>query len=217
MVDFAIALAIVIGAFAGWRKGFIVPLVAQAGALLGLATLYAGPLSGAVPSGNAGLLAGGAALFGGGVLLASVGSFLTALLYRFVHRADQVLGVPLGAATAAVTVYVALLATLTLDAWLDPIHRGSVINAKDVQMLQAVVAANPAAGAFADPSSLQALATGAARATVRRDDLGRYDPILAVYENGLRPQLLASRFAPSFVAVGERLPVIGRHVDFPTR
>ena len=47
MVDIAIVIALAAGAFAGWRKGFIVPLVVQAGALLSLATLYAGPLQGA--------------------------------------------------------------------------------------------------------------------------------------------------------------------------
>lgn len=37
MVDLAIVIALAAGTFAGWRKGFIVPLVVQAGALLGLA------------------------------------------------------------------------------------------------------------------------------------------------------------------------------------
>ena len=55
MVDVAIVIALAAGAFAGWRKGFIVPLVVQAGALLSLAAVYAGPLQGSVPSGTAGL------------------------------------------------------------------------------------------------------------------------------------------------------------------
>ncbi len=219
MVDVAIVSAIVLGAVVGWRRGFVVPLVAQAGALLGLATLYAGPLSSAVPSGTGGLLAGFGALAVGGSLLGAVGSFLTNLVYRFtlVRRADQVLGIPLGAVTAAITLYVALLATLTLDGWLDPLHRTGVLSPTDIQALQQIVAANPAAGAFADPAALQALAAAAARAPVKVDDLGRYSAVLAFYENTLRPQLLASRVAPVLLASGEPLPVIGRHVDFPTR
>ena len=219
MVDVAIALAIVLGAVAGWRKGFVVPLVAQAGALLGLATLFAGPLSSAIPTGTLGLLAGFGALAVGGSVLGAVASFLTGLVYRFtaVRRVDQVLGIPLGAVTAAISMYVALLATLTLDGWLDPLHRTSVLNAKDIQALQQIVAANPAAGAFADPAALQALAATAARAPVQVDDLGKYAAVLAFYEKMLRPQLLASRLAPLLLAVGEPLPVIGRHVDFPTR
>src|SRR5919201_268974 len=53
MLDIAIALALLAGVVAGWRKGFIVPVVAQLGVLLGLAFVYAGPLSGSVPSGSA--------------------------------------------------------------------------------------------------------------------------------------------------------------------
>ena len=189
MVDFAIALAIPLGGVAGWRKGFVVPVVAQAGALLSLATLYAGPLSAAVPTGTAGLLAGGAALAIGGSVLGAVGSFLTNFVYRLnlVRRVDQVLGIPLGVVTAAITLYVILLGTLTFDALLDPLHRTSVLNAKDVQALQQIVVANPAAGAFADPAALQALAATAARAPVKVADLGQYDAVPAFYENAVRP------------------------------
>ena len=44
MVDLAIIAAVTLGAFAGWKKGFIIPLIVQAGALLGMAAVYAGPL-----------------------------------------------------------------------------------------------------------------------------------------------------------------------------
>jgi hypothetical protein len=33
----------------------------------------------------------------------------------------------------------------------------------------------------------------------------------------VRPAMLTSRIAPAILAVGEHLPVIGQHVDFPTK
>src|SRR5712691_8827480 len=67
MADLVIVAIVLLGAIVGFRRGFAVPLVAQGGALLTLAALYAGPLTGALPSGTAGLGAGVAALFVGGV------------------------------------------------------------------------------------------------------------------------------------------------------
>ena len=55
MADVVIIGAIALGAIVGWRKGFVLPLISLGGALLSIATLYAGPLNGMVPSGNAGL------------------------------------------------------------------------------------------------------------------------------------------------------------------
>ncbi len=219
MVDLAIAFAIVGGSLVGWRKGVITPFVTLSGTLLGLALVYGGPLAGLLPKGPVGLLATFGVLLVAGSVLASVGSGLTALASRVgaVRGFDQALGVPLGAVMAAVTVYVVLIGTLTLDGWLDPLHRTTALRPKDVQALQATVAANPAAAPFADPAALQAIAASAARGPVSIDDLGKYDAVLAFYETGIRPSLRRSRFAPLVLAAGEQLPVIGRHVDFPPR
>jgi uncharacterized membrane protein required for colicin V production len=74
MVDLAILLAVAAGAFAGWRKGFVVPLVIQAGALLSLATLYAGPLQSTVPSGVSGIGLGVGAIVIGSSILGAIGA-----------------------------------------------------------------------------------------------------------------------------------------------
>jgi len=37
---------------------------------------------------------------------------------------DKVAGIPLGAGTAALTLYVALVGTVVLDGWLAPLHDG---------------------------------------------------------------------------------------------
>src|SRR5437762_106783 len=71
------------GAFAGWRKGFVVPLVVQAGALLSLGALYAGPLQSTVPSGISGIGLGVGAVVLGSSILGAVGGVLIRLVYRF--------------------------------------------------------------------------------------------------------------------------------------
>ncbi|HKC92211.1 MAG TPA: hypothetical protein VKE23_12885, partial [Candidatus Limnocylindria bacterium] len=59
-------------------------------------------------------------------------------------RFDKVLGIPLGMATAAVTLYVAVLGTLVLDAWLDPLHGKTAFGPQEIAALQSVAGANPA-------------------------------------------------------------------------
>src|SRR5260370_24477743 len=83
MIDLAIVLALAAGAFAGFRKGFIVPLVVQAGALVSLAAVYARPLQGSVPSGAAGLGLGGGAVVLRGPIPVAVRGLLVRLLSRF--------------------------------------------------------------------------------------------------------------------------------------
>lgn len=98
VADLVIAAVILLGAIVRFRKGFVMPLVAQGGALLTLAALYAGPLTGALPSGTPGLGAGVAALFAGGVVFGTVGSIVIGVVHRLslLERFDKVLGDPAG-------------------------------------------------------------------------------------------------------------------------
>jgi hypothetical protein len=218
MADLVIIGAVLFGALAGWRKGFVLPLIALGGALLSIAALYAGPLNGVVPSGTAGLGLGAAALFIGGAVLGRVGGVLVGLVYRFqmLRRIDKVVGIPLGAVTATVAVYVAILGTLALDGWLSPLHGKATFDAKDVSAIQALAAANPALGIFADPAVLQAMATAATSSPVAADQLAKFDATLAFYEQTVRPELLQSRIVPVLLMLGESLPFIGRHAELPT-
>lgn len=219
MVDLAIVIALAAGAFAGWRKGFIVPLVVQAGALASLAAVYAGPLQGTVPSGVAGLGLGVGAIVLGSSILGAVGGIFIRLVYRFgvLQRLDKVAGIPLGAATAAITLYVALVGVLALDGWLSPLHGTLAIGPQQLAAIEKLAAVNPTLSAFADPTTLSSIATEAAKAPIPTDQLAKYDAALGFYEVSLRPALLSSRIAPAILAVGEHLPVIGQHVDFPTK
>jgi hypothetical protein len=219
VADIAIVAFILIGALIGFRKGFVIPLIAAGGALLTMTALYAGPLTGALPTGTAGLGVGAAALVVGGTVFASVGGFVVGLVHRFglLRRFDKVLGIPLGVATAAVTLYVALIATLALDAWLDPIHGKATIGTEDIAAIETLAKVNPALAMFADSSTLQALAQAAAKGPVSTEQLAQIDATLGFYESTVRPELVQSRIAPLLLAIGEKLPLVGRPATLPLR
>lgn len=218
MADLVIVGAILFGAIAGWRKGFVLPLIALGGALLAIASLYAGPLSGIVPSGTVGLGLGAAALFIGGAVLGRVGGVLVGLVYRVpaLRRLDRVVGIPLGAATAVVGVYVAILGTLALDGWLSPLHGKATLEVQDIAAVQAIAATNPSLAMFADPAMLKTLATAATSSPLAADQLAKFDTTLAFYEQTVRPELLKSRIVPLLLTLGEALPIVGRHAELPT-
>lgn len=217
MADVVIIGAVALGALAGWRKGFVLPLIALGGALFSIASLYAGPLNGIVPSGTAGLGLGAVALFIGGTVLGRIGGVLVGLVHRFslLRRIDQLAGIPLGAATAAVGVYVAVLGTLALDGWLSPLHGKATIELQDIVAVQAIADANPTLALFADPAVLKALSTAATSSPVAKDQLAKFDTTLAFYEQTIRPELLQSRIVPFLLQLGEALPVIGRRAKLP--
>jgi len=219
MIDIAIVIAVAAGAFAGWRKGFVVPLVVQAGALVSLAALYAGPFQSSVPSGLSGIGVGVGTVVLASSLLGAIGGTLIRLVYHFgvLKRLDKVAGIPLGAATAAVTLYVVLVGTVVVDGWLGPLHGGLAIGPEQLASVQKLAALNPALSMFADPTTLNELVTVAAKAPIPADQLAKYDAALGFYESSVRPALLSSKIAPAMLALGEHLPVVGQHLDFPTK
>ncbi len=219
MIDLAIVAFILLGAIVGFGKGFVVPLAAAGGAVLTLAALYAGPLTGALPSGTAGLGVGAIGLFVGGTLFSTVATSVVGIVHRIgiLKRFDRVLGIPLGMVTAAVTLYVAVVATLVLDGWLDPLHGKTSFGPQEIAALQSVAGANPAFAAFADPGMLKLLAQSAAKAPVASADFEKVDSAVAFYEQRVRPELLSSRIVPVLLAIGEKLPYIGRPAILPTR
>jgi hypothetical protein len=219
VIDLAIVAFILLGAIVGFGKGFVVPLAAAGGALLTLAALYAGPFTGVLPSGTAGLGLGAIALFVGGTLFTTVATFVVGIVHRvgFLRRFDKVLGIPLGMVTAAVTLYVAVLATLVLDGWLDPLHGKTAFGPQDIAALQSVAGANPTFAAFADPQMLKLMAQSAAKAPLASTDFEKVDGAIAFYEEKVRPELLSSRIVPVLLAIGEKLPFIGRPAVLPAR
>jgi hypothetical protein len=217
VIDLTIVAFILLGAIVGFGKGFVVPLAAAGGAVLTFAALYAGPLTGALPTGTAGLGVGAIALLVGGTLFTTVATFIVGIVHRvgILRRFDKVLGIPLGMATAAVTLYVAVIATLVLDGWLDPLHGKTAFGPQDIAALQSVAGANPAFATFADPQMLKLLAQSAAKAPVASADLDKADTAIAFYEEKVRPELLSSRIVPLLLAIGEKLPYIGRPATLP--
>jgi hypothetical protein len=220
VADIAIVAFIFLGAVIGFSKGFVLPLVAAGGALFTIAFLFAGPFNGAVPSGSVGLGASAIALGLGATLFARVGMLAVGLIHRFgfLKRVDKVLGIPVGVATAAVGLYVALLGTLTLDAWLDPLHGKAAIGTQEIAAIQAMAKANPTLSVFANPTTMQALLESAsAKGPVSSDQLSQADAALGFYEQKVRPELLQSRIAPVLLVIGERIPFIGHPATLPTR
>jgi len=180
--------------------------------------LYAGPLTGALPTGTVSLGVGAIALFVGGTIFTTVATFVVRIVHRvgLLKRFDKVLGIPLGMATAAATLYVAVLATLVLDGWLDPLHGKTAFGPQEVAALQAAAGANPAFATFADPQLLKLMAQSAAKAPVASAELEKIDAAVALYKQKLRPELLQSRVVPLLLATGEKLPFIGRPATLPT-
>jgi hypothetical protein len=220
VADIAIVGFVLLGALIGFSRGFVLPLVAVGGALFGLALLFTGPYKGSLPSGTAGLGAGAIALGLGGMLFTRVGMVAVGLIHRFglLKKVDKVLGIPIGMATAAVALYVALLGTLTVDAWLDPIHGKAAIGTQEIAALQVLAKANPVLSVFASPTMLQALLeSAAAKGPVSGDQLSQADAALGFYEQRVRPELLQSRIVPLVLTIGEKLPFIGRPAMLPVR
>jgi hypothetical protein len=220
VADIAIVVLIVLGAVIGFARGFVLPLVAAGGALFTMAFLFTGPANGALPTGTAGLGAGVVVLGVGATLFARIGMFIVGLVHRFglLQKVDKVLGIPIGMATAAIVLYVTLLGTLTLDAWLDPLHGKAAIGTGEIAALQTVAKANPALSLFANPTMLQALLeTAAAKGPLSGDQLSQADGLLGYYEQKVRPEILASKIVPFLLALGEKLPFIGRPASLPTR
>jgi hypothetical protein len=217
MADLAILAFVVVGAVIGFSKGFVLPLVVAGGALFTMSFLLTGPFNGSLPSGSVGLGAGAVALGLGATLFARIGIVVVALVHRFgfLTKVDKVLGIPIGMATAAVSLYVALLGTLTLDAWLDPLHGKATIGAQEIAAIQTLAKANPALAMFADPTMLQALLQAATKGPVSSDQVAKVDAALGFYEHQVRPELLQSRIVPVLLAVGEKLPFIGRPATLP--
>jgi hypothetical protein len=218
VADVAIVAFILLGAVIGFSRGFLIPLVTVGGALLTMAFLFAGPFNGALPSGAVGLGASAIALGLGATLFARVATTVVGLVHRFglLKRVDKVLGIPIGMATAAVALYIALLGTLTLDAWLDPLHGKAAIGTQEIAALEMLAKANPALSVFASPTMLQTLLeSAAAKGPLSSDQLSQADAPLGFYEQKVRPELLQSRFVPVILAIGERLPVIGRPAKLP--
>jgi hypothetical protein len=218
VADIAIVGFILLGAVIGFSKGFVLPLVAAGGALFTMTFLFAGPFNGSLPSGSVGLGAGAIALGLGATLFARVGMFVVGLIHRFglLQKVDKVLGIPIGMATAAVALYVALLGTLTLDAWLDPLHGKAAIGTEDIAALQTIAKANPTLAVFASPTMLQALLESTAKGPLSGDQVSQADAALGFYEQKIRPELLESKIVPVILAIGEKLPIIGRPATLPT-
>ena len=219
MFDLVVVAVVALAAFAGWKRGFIAPLFAVSLSLVGLYGVYAGPGAGVVPTGAAGIGLGVVLIGIASTFLMRIGSALVSVVHRvgILQKTDRVLGVPLGAATGVLTVYLALVAVVSFDGLIAPLHGKATVDQAAVAAVRAAVAANPQFAVMIDPGMLDTLAKQAATSAVPADQLEKFDQGLAFYESTVRPQLLSSAIAPLLLGIGQHAPVIGRHVEFPTK
>jgi len=219
MFDLGIVALVAISAFAGWRKGFVAPLFAVGLSLLGLYALYNGPASGALPTGTTGLGLGVVVVGFAASIVGRVGAMIVSLVHRvgLLKAADHTLGVPLGAVTGLVAVYAALTAVVSFDNLLTPFHGKASVDQAAVAAMKAALQSNPQFGVMIDQATLDTMATQVVKQAIPADQLATYDQTLSFYEGTVRPALIASLLAQPILGVGERLPILGRHVDFPTK
>ena len=219
MFDLVVLAVVALAAFAGWKRGFIAPLFAVSLSLVGLYGLYAGPAGSMVPTGAAGIGLGVVLIGIASTFLMRVGSALVSVVHRvgILQKTDRVLGVPLGAATGLLTVYLALVAIVSFDGLIAPLHGKATVDQAAVAAVRAAVAANPQFAVMIDPGMLDTLAKQVATTAVPADQLEKFDQGLAFYEKTVRPQLLSSAIAPLLLGIGEHAPLIGRHVQFPEK
>lgn len=219
LVDVALIGATAAGALAGWRRGFVMPLIAIAGMVLGLSTLYAGPGSSFVPAGAAGIGMGAAVVGIAGGFVLRIGSGIASVVHRVsvLRAADNVLGLPLGAATGLFGAYMALAAVVSVDVVLAPLHGKASIDDVAVAAVRAAITAQPQFAVIADPAVLDEMAAAIAKGAIPREQLADYGGTLAFYEDTVRPQLLASVLGPVIVGFGQYLPIVGRQLDYPTK
>ena len=214
MADLAIVAVLAYAAFVGLRRGFVVPMVTQFGTLslfAALLTIRAGPIP----------LAGVFAAIGvmsGGMAFTRVGNVVASYVHQFkrTEHFDMMLGAPLGIVTASVTLYVVLAAVFIGDAWLEPLRRGQITQ-EDIAALEAEARDNAALGSLLNPDQMMALERSAADGPVSSDEFLRYDSAVSFFEYRIRPMLVESRITPVLLLIGEKLPVVGRHVTFPAR
>ena len=219
MFDIAILAIVGVAAVAGWRKGFVAPLFAVALSVLGLYALYNGPGAGIVPSGTLGLGLGVLVVGFVASVVGRVGGMLVSVVHRvgLLRAADRTLGVPLGALTGLVAVYLALVAVVSFDTLLAPFHGKPTVDQAAVAALKVALDANPQFAVMIDPGMVDAMASQVAKAAIPADQIEKFDQTLAYYETTVRPHLISSALAPIILAVGERAPFLGRHIVFPEK
>lgn len=207
------------GTLAGWRQGFIVPLLTIAGTFIALSSLYTGAGAGFVPSGSLGLGLGlGVAGLATGIV-ARLGSPVISLVHRVpVFRAgDHTLGAPLGFATAFIGAYLGLTTLLSVDTFLAPLNGKLSVDKTTVAALQTALVADPQYRVIADPAVLDQIAAQVSQVAIPKEELAQYDQVLGFYEDRVRPEILSSRIGPVFVRLGELIPVLGHPVDYPIK
>lgn len=218
LIDLGIVLVIAFGAYIGWRNGLIGPLLAEGAFLIGFWIVSTHPslaalVPASIPRPYAVLLLPAAV----GLVVGIVGRSVFQMFFQlpFTRPIDKTLGAAANGGLAFVIVYVVLLGMVGAGTVLDPLLQARSIQPTQVSAMQMLLAENPQASAMVPAGELSQLAGVAALHPVPIADLGQYAQVINYYEHTVRPQLAGSSLAPLVLRLGERLPIIGRHVTLP--
>ena len=219
ILDLVIIAILALSAFIGFSRGLIRPLIAQSGAIVALAVLAHNPglLNSVVPPFVPRVAIVGVVLFAGGFVFGIAGRVIGAIADRIpvVRTIDKPAGVIFTTVLSFVLIYVVISGLVTFDAALEPIHRSVQVGNAQVAQLRKNLASTPGVGLLMGNNSLDQMQTDSSHGAVPVTSLGQYDGWIGFYENTLRPQLVGSALAPTVLAIGERIPVVGHHQAFP--
>ncbi len=220
LVDLAIVVIILFGAYIGWRNGLVGPLLAEGTFLIGYWIASRNPglvaiIPPSVPRPYAVLLLPAVV----GLIVGIVGRTAFQAFFRlpFTRSVDKVLGAVANGGLAFVIVYVVLLGLVGAGTVLNPLAQASTIQSGEVSAMQLMLARNPQLATMVPSGELSQLASVAAVRPLPIDQLGHYAEVINYYEHSIRPQLSSSLLAPIVLKLGARLPVIGRPATIPKK
>jgi uncharacterized membrane protein required for colicin V production len=221
LLDVTVVALVALGAWLGWTRGFVRPLVSEVFAIgaLVLVTTKGDALAGFLPPGTPRALISLVLLTVVGAFSARIGGVVLRHAYRvpFGRRVDRWLGLTTTTALAAVGVYLLIVALGGLDELLEPIHGKASVTAQDAAAVRTRLEAQPQAGLVVDPAGLERLQEDALSAPVPLERLGDYEPAAGFYETKARPQVLGSALGPAILSAGRGLPIVGREARYPGR
>jgi uncharacterized membrane protein required for colicin V production len=147
------------------------------------------------------------------VILGAVGGAIGGAFHRMeaIRGVDGLLGIFVHGLVTLVVVYLAVAALVTLDNAFEPALRTASLTLAQVNQLENEILSNPITSAMVSKSDLQALKTAASKASgARLDSVGGIHQLQQIYSDFVQPQLHSSRTVPVILAIGHRVPVIGR-------
>jgi hypothetical protein len=225
IIDILTVILVLVAAFAGYRKGFIQPLLVE---LLSVGTLVFLLRHGAgytqfmqtVFHANAFLAVVVALILA--IVLGWVGGRVGGTIHRMpsVRGWDGLLGLPGQVLVATLFVYGIISGLIAIDRALSPAIGSTALTKAQVAQMQNVLSQHALTGWLAGNADFAALTTNAAKpGGAHLSEASLLSQVNTVYHDLLQPQLKSSRLAPWVMRVGQHTPFVGQYGarDLPPR